>query len=907
MDTFSTQRAYGQGALTIRGGFMPYGSTAGGSAPLIPTIAGQDPTGGSRPKFAGFWVAHDGSEAARHQVTLDNDYQDLIVLPEVEVNRNVTPSTLFVGSTTAGSGVLISAPAAGSPGVAGALTQPLVSVAAASGGAGTTASVGYVVATGALIITAKTSATNATVAAALNAWATYSGTAPTALLLNAVSVGNPQDIFYVGAYTWYFGGPTGTNSEELGYASLFLQSLTTGDGVLYTAVQPGEVGDAISIIYVYSATGANPAVTVVGSNISIAIDNTGSTVKDENYLIVAAIVASAQASALVTAQVVSVIGAYPNATQYNTARTDHQGTGHTNENFLTGGGLPFVCVSGKPNPQALADSGIQNLEQLQASQKLALPGIDPYSHFSLRTYIGDTPTDLSAAAQLFVPSATQGSGIMFNSVATAATAATVAILSTSGAGVGVTYTAIQPGAAGNNISIVYLNSLATLLIPSTTAGSGVTFTANSQYTGTAGQAISVSMAAPNASITVANVVVQGLAITIYPQSGASGGADTNTSIVTAVQGSPAAAQLVSVATTGTASDLVTGNFNAHALGGGYTQASGSASASMSGTPTTGYAISVQFGTNATNAQVETAVNLVNGNSSTATTIGAQAVVKATALSTTTDHVVVTGATFLTGGSDPSSLGVLYASPLGATLTVTVAGNAGTLTVNTTQYFPVSGTLDIINSAGNTIAIAYTGKTGTTFTGCTGGLSTYNFNSGVVAYADAPLAVLSSGSIQTTATAQTFSGTITVASTSGFASSGTFYVEDTQGNVNAVAYTATTATTFTTCTGYISGNLLAAGAIVASAQGSLTTIYLGFTATNNTNAALVTAFTEAQWGPSPALYTAVPVGTSSDLNSIEPAGSLNWGTTNTKVNVKNLQCDNMIRFIVMARNSPAIGP
>lgn len=785
---FQTMRAYGAGAVSLRGGFLPYGSAAGSSAlPVIPTLRASDPTGGDRPQFAGFWAAHDGDAVGLFRLLLDQDYQDLIIEPTVEVNDGLSPATLFLPSATSGKGLTLFSVALG--------PSPLTVVYANASGSSTT----VVENSNIVTVTPQTSgghgaggaADNSDVAAAINA----------STVGIVASLGDTDLAPTAGAGPYYFSG--GASGRDVAHASAFVPSDTVGDGVTFTAVQAGM--NDIRVIYVYSGTSVTAAV-VSGHNITITIPTSVS--PNTNESIVAAVSASAAASALIVA---SAIG----AADTNTTTTKNLTPGAE----LVGGSLTSVVVSGRVNPKALGDSGITNMEDMPASQQVSLPGMSPYAHFALRVYLGDSAVDLTAQAQVFIPSATQGSGIMLNSIATSAVQASCQILSSLGAAHGITYTAVQPGAEGNGITVVYETPYATLFIPSTTAGEGIHVQANTQFPGTAGQQISVSMAAPNASLVTCQIVVNGLSVSIFPQSGNAAGADTNTTVLAALNGNPQANALAVWSAIG-GSDLVTGNFNAKSLGGGYSLAAGVVTAEISGDPTSGYAVSVQFGSGSTNTQVAAAVS--------AAAVGQFAVVTAAVIgSTGSDTVIATGATSLAGGSDPSELSAKYVGG-GATaqLTAQAAGNATILAVASTSDFPSAGTLNILNSAGNVIQVAYTGTTSTTFTGVTGGSSAYTFASGTPVYLDAPFAV--------------------------------------QGSV-------------------------------------LCTVFLGYTVANNTNAKISAAINEAQpTGSGGALLSAVAVGTTTDLNPVLSGGTLAWNGS------VYLECDNIIRFAIRARNSTALG-
>jgi len=49
--------------------------------------------------------------------------------------------------------------------------------------------------------------------------------------------------------------------------------------------------------------------------------------------------------------------------------------------------------------------------------------------------------------------------------------------------------------------------------------------------------------------------------------------------------------------------------------------------------------------------------------------------------------------------------------------------AGTITLTSAAHYPVSGTVEIVNNAGTIVNVAYTGKSGNNLTGCTGGSGT----------------------------------------------------------------------------------------------------------------------------------------------------------------------------------------
>ncbi len=138
---------------------------------------------------------------------------------------------------------------------------------------------------------------------------------------------------------------------------------------------------------------------------------------------------------------------------------------------------------------------------------------------------------------------------------------------------------------------------------------------------------------------------------------------------------------------------------------------------------------------------------------------------------------------------------------------------GTINVADTANFAASGSLRVVTTNGEQL-VTYTGKGGTTFTGCTGG--TGNTSAGGKVYGNLQINSAASSKLHrlewhglivqrsvfetTTTGVQTLPvGTINVASTSGFPSSGTLHITTTTG-VSTVTYTGKGGTTFTGCTG-----------------------------------------------------------------------------------------------------------
>jgi hypothetical protein len=132
----------------------------------------------------------------------------------------------------------------------------------------------------------------------------------------------------------------------------------------------------------------------------------------------------------------------------------------------------------------------------------------------------------------------------------------------------------------------------------------------------------------------------------------------------------------------------------------------------------------------------------------------------------------------------------------ANTTIAAASNGvalptGTINVASTTGFPTAGQINIMTANGPQ-TVTYTGTTATTFTGCTGGTGTLITGARVYAYLTTTIAAGSNGVSLPT-------GTINVASTTGFPASGALLIVTSTG-LQKVDYTGSTATTFTGCTG-----------------------------------------------------------------------------------------------------------
>lgn len=105
-----------------------------------------------------------------------------------------------------------------------------------------------------------------------------------------------------------------------------------------------------------------------------------------------------------------------------------------------------------------------------------------------------------------------------------------------------------------------------------------------------------------------------------------------------------------------------------------------------------------------------------------TTVGAVACTYSSKTGSTVFNLDAAGQAALSGKTVVAGALVTKGGPL-CQLTATGAGNSATLTVDDTSLFPSSGTILVPLIGGKYVIVTYTGKTGTTFTGCTGGSGT----------------------------------------------------------------------------------------------------------------------------------------------------------------------------------------
>lgn len=134
--------------------------------------------------------------------------------------------------------------------------------------------------------------------------------------------------------------------------------------------------------------------------------------------------------------------------------------------------------------------------------------------------------------------------------------------------------------------------------------------------------------------------------------------------------------------------------------------------------------------------------------------------------------------------------------------------AATIPALSVTGFPATGTLRILNSAGDYQTVTYTSITGgatPTFNGASGGTGTIPVASVIWLYpTQTTIAAGSNGAVLP-------QGTINVASTTNFPASGTIIVATTDNGTQKVTYTGIGATTFTGCTGGV-GTMATGGQI-----------------------------------------------------------------------------------------------
>jgi hypothetical protein len=629
---------YGPDVGVYRGTFNGNGSTSSSGQPRVdlapPTTrppANVAPPQGV-PRFQGYAVYHNG-EPGLYDVLLADDFTDL--LPQVSISQRQAwmPATCFVPvTTTSGDGVLL---------VANSPTQTQLQVVIVISGGGSTVASG-VVSSGVLTLTMGSACTQATFVTYVNAHSS------TVKCTAAIQTGPSTDVMTASAATagLFFTGNQVWNGAQ---ASCFIASATSGDGITFTAVPIGSLGNGISIVV--AATGGSGSVSVVGNIITIDCTSSGIT----NAAVGGLIVASTAAAKLVQ---VAVTGA-----------GDTFGASATG-GMLVGGGEMTAQIVGPVDPVACSDNGL--VRPIQSFSQLTVADL-AYFHFRVQHCGGGTPVDQSGYATLFVPSTTRGDGLLITSAVGTPTAAATTVLSTSGAGNGVSFTAVNAGDQGNYLGVSYFGPYASYFLPSITGGDGITFTAATA--GAPGTAVSVFCNPPSGATSI--VSVSGNAITLFPKTG-----ETNSGLVTVINASTAATALVSVADTGT-SDLIAPqgtNGKTQFLSGGNTLGSATVAVAVVPNPLGapggpgGQTIVVSFGASATNAEVTTAVT---------GSAAASALVTAANVGTTTDHVIATPVQYLTAGFNSTDITVTFVTGAAATPSAALSGNVLTVSLGTT--------------------------------------------------------------------------------------------------------------------------------------------------------------------------------------------------------------------------------
>ena len=715
--------AVGEGVGLVRGTISGNGSTSAAGEPRIDLAPPYSPASGNLPPSgpgarSAFYLCLHDSQTGLYDVLLQDDFVDIVPLPNVSSRIRWTPAyALAPVTTTTGDGLVIVSTTPNS--------KPLNLVVVISGGGATVGS--WANTTGVLTLTCGSTCTIATAVAYINSH----NTTTTVTTWRAYGVGTLTDVMTGSAAAAGLFLGQGANGIGVSNASVSIQSTTAGSGITWVAMSPGAAGAGIELIF--SGTGGL-SVAIVGNVITVTLATSGS--GNTNALVAAAVIA-AQVSA----------GNYLVAPVLYGTVTDQilatQGT-------TSGGGVPAATLVGPIDPQAVLHNGLNRpVQQLQTLVTANLT----YFHFKMLYTEGGVAVDQLGYGQLYIPSSTAGSGLVITSGTSAPVAASANIASTT-AGSGVTVTAVALGAAGNQVGVVFNGPYAGYFYPSTTSGSGVQFTAygvGALYT-----SVSILVTSPNNGLAAASpsVNVSGNAITIIPGV-TSGIASTNAQIVTAVTASAAASLLVVAASVGTASDPASaaGNATPQLLSGGNGNASSAVTFSVapngqwSAENGPGQTISVQFGAGTTNAQLITAWNLVTAVTNIAT-------IAEIAGGVTTDAIVTSPLTYLANGSSPVNTTVQVGAPLQTTttaaFTLPTSSTIATITVKSTAGFLnpglATGAFSFVDPLGVTRNLTSTGSSATTFTTSTPGSypgTAQTIPIGTVIYADAPSAAITS--------------------------------------------------------------------------------------------------------------------------------------------------------------------
>jgi hypothetical protein len=676
------QEARGDGTVTLKGGFIGNGSTAAGVGPMIPLA----PIGGvTQPRWAGYMVFHDSSTGL-YDVWQDDDWVDETIHLSAQSNDKWYPGYVLIPvSTTTGDGIVLVNLTPNS--------LPLSVVVTISGGTATVGS--WVNSSGILTLTCGSTCPIATAVAYINSH----NTTTTTTTWKAYGVGTLTDVMTGSAIT--VGLNTGPNTNGIGVsnASVSIGSTTAGSGITFTANTPGVAGN---FTIVFSADTTLAITSVEGGLINVALDTTGS--NNTNQKIASLFNATAATQALVTPTV------YGTASDQMLAATG-----------VAVAGTIAATLVGAVTPNANHLNGFTIPVTDQPNTPINSVG---FVHFKILTTEGGVAVDRGARATLFIPSTTFGDGVLIASGAIAPVAASTIVASTTTT-CGVSFTAKNAGDSGNNIAVVFQGPYASLLMPSTTGGDGIAFTAVA--IGSLGTAISVFCAAPNGPTSTCSV--SGNAISLYPKTG-----ETTGGLITVIQASVPASALVSVAYQGSNTDTIsTAGMKTTLLSGGNSLATAAVSVFVNNSVGINAAsvITVQFGLNATNAGVTTAVNTANSPSA--------ALVTAANVSTNTDYVVATAMQFLgttsslftgTGtsavGFQPADITVHVAGPVTtkttAAFTLPTSSTIATITVASTvgslNPGAVTGAFSFVGTDGVLYHATSTGSSSTTFTAST---------------------------------------------------------------------------------------------------------------------------------------------------------------------------------------------
>ena len=157
--------------------------------------------------------------------------------------------------------------------------------------------------------------------------------------------------------------------------------------------------------------------------------------------------------------------------------------------------------------------------------------------------------------------------------------------------------------------------------------------------------------------------------------------------------------------------------------------------------------------------------------------------------------------------------------------VTLGQSNISIPVASTAGFANSGTLQVVSTSGQVQTVTYTGKTLTQFQGCSGGSGMISSGAAIMAVVNGPSSGPTLyGLAATTLTSQADlpATSISVASTTGFAPSGTLQVVNSEGVLQLVTYTNKTQTQFQGCMG--GTRTISSGTTITPAQVFATSLF-----------------------------------------------------------------------------------